>query len=156
MAGDIKQKYGSANTAITITLTSLGSTSLRASTAVDNSTNLFADALVQVQIKTNAAGTSTTGYVNVYAYGTSASTYPGGISGTDAAYTGGTSAVTVIGRFPATANATTYTSNPLSVANAFGGSLPTNWGIVVENQSGAALDASVGSAWYQGILAQYT
>lgn len=156
MAGDLKIKYGTSNQSITCTITSLSTNTMRGSTAISNTSNLFADAQVQVQVKTNASGTSSTGYVNIYAYATSASTYPGGFAGTDGAYSGLAANLTPIGRISAVANSTTYTSNPLSVAAAFGGNLPESWGIVVENQSGATLDASVGSSWYQGVLGQYT
>lgn len=156
MAGDIKTKYGTDNQAITCTITSLATNTMRGSTAIDNTSNLFEDALVQVQVKTASSSTSSTGYVNVYAYATSASTYPGGFGGTDGAYSGLAANLTPIGRLATTANSTTYTSNPLSVASAFGGVLPDTWGIVVENQSGATLDASVGSSWYQGVYGQYT
>lgn len=159
MAGDLKIKYGTSNQAITCTITSLANNTMRGSTAISNTSNLFTDALVQVQIKTASSGTTTTGYVNIYAYATSASTYPGGFSGTDGAYTGLAANLVPIGRISATSNSTTYTSNPLSVAAAFGGNLPESWGIVVENQTNTgstALDASVGSAWYQGVLGQYS
>ena len=129
---------------------------MRGSTAISNTSNLFADVLVQVQVRTNSASTASTGYVNIYAYATSASTYPGGLSGTDGAYSGPAANLTPIGRLSTTSNGTTYTSNPLSVAAAFGGNLPESWGIVVENQSGNTLDASTGSSWYQGVLGQYT
>lgn len=129
---------------------------MRGGTAVDNSSNLFGDALVQVQVKTASSGLATVPYVNVYAYGTSASTYPDGFSGSDGAYSGTAANLIPIGRMSTPTVSTTYTSEPLSVANAFGGKLPTSWGIVVENQSGNTLDASVGSAWYQGTLGQYT
>ena len=159
MAADIKTKYGTANQAITCTLASLGSASARASTAVDNTTNLFLDALVMVQVKSGASGVSATGYVNVYAYGTAdgGTTYSDGATGTDAAIT-----LTVppnarlIGVLNVVANATTYKSGPFSVAAAFGGVLPDHWGIIVENKSGAALDATEGNhaKFYQGVLAQ--
>ena len=131
---------------------------MRASTAVDNTSNLFTDALVSVVIKTNAAGVSSTGWVQVYAYATSngGTNYSGGASGSDGAYSGLTANLMPIGRISVVANATTYPGGPFSVAAAFGGSLPASWGIAVENRTGAALDASVGSANYQGVLAQYT
>jgi hypothetical protein len=152
---DVKLKYGTANQAITITLTSLANNAARASTAVDNTSNLHQDVQVQVQVKTGASSTSSNGFVNVYAYGTSAATYPEGISGTDAALTMTVPPnLVLIGQINAVANATTYTSEPFSVAQAFGGYLPALWGIVVENRSGATLDASVGSAWYRGINSQ--
>ncbi len=62
--------------------------------------------------------------------------------------------IRVLGVINANANSTTYTSNPFSVASIFGGKLPDHWGVVFENETGATLDASVGSIWYQGIQAQ--
>lgn len=159
MAATIKTSYGTSNVAITCTVASLTNTSARASTAVDNTTNLYLDAVVQVQIKTGAASTTTTGVVNIYAYATTdgGTTYGEGATGTDAAIT-----LTVptnlilIGQINAVANAITYKSNPMSVAAAFGGVLPALWGIVVENQSGGTLDATGGNhkTIYQGVMAQ--
>ena len=62
--------------------------------------------------------------------------------------------IALIGIINCVANSTAYVRIGMSVAQAFGGSLPDHFGIVVQNLSGAALDASVGSANYQGILAQ--
>ena len=56
--------------AITCTLASLANGSAREATVVDNSVNLYLDALVMLKVKSGAASTSSTGYVNVYAYGT--------------------------------------------------------------------------------------
>jgi hypothetical protein len=156
-AADIKSKYGSPAT-ITCTLASLTTTSARSCLAVDNTSNLYLDVLVQVQIKSGAASTSTTGYVNIYAYGTAdgGTTYAEG-AGTDAAITLTVPPnVKLIGRLNVVANAVTYKSEPFSVAAAFGGVLPQKWGIIVENQSGGTLDSTEGShlKLYQGVLAQ--
>ena len=151
----INQLYGTTNQSITCTITSLGSGSSRESTAVVNTANLFMDVKLQVKIKTNAAGTSATGAVNVFAYATAddGTTYSGGATGTDAAYTANKDQLIFLGSIPAVANATTYVGL-FSLARAFGyGGIPAKWGIVVDNQSGAALDASVGAAVYQGINA---
>jgi hypothetical protein len=155
---DIKQKYGTINQTVTITVASLASTSLRQSTSVDNRTNLFLNAIVTAKIKTNAAGTSATGYVAFYVYGTvdDGTTYTGGASGTDGAYTAEKLNLIPIGRgLVANANATTYQTT-FDIASAFGGVMPALWGVVVENQTGAALDATGGShsVVYQGVLAQ--
>lgn len=159
MTSTIKASYGANNQPITCTVASLTNTSARASTAIDNTTALFLDAIVQIQIKSAAAATSATGVVNVYAYASTdgGTTYGEGATGTDAALT-----LTVptnlilIGQLNVVANSTTYKSNPMSVAAAFGGVLPAFWGIVVENQTGATLDATGGShlTIYQGVLAQ--
>jgi hypothetical protein len=158
MAGDIKNKYGPSNQAITVTIPGLNNAGVRGSTAVDNSANVFVDALVMVKVKTGASGTAATGFVDVYAYGTadSGTTYSGGFGGADAAYLAPLSAVVKLGRIAAGANATVYAGGPWSVAAAFGGSLPDHWGIAVDNETGASLDASVGNAFYQGVYGQYT
>lgn len=153
----IKSLYGANNQSITITLTSRPNANQRGSLAIDNTSNLYLDAFVQLKIKTNASGTSATGFVVIYAYGTAdgGTDYGDGVTGTDADQTlTSPPNLRVLGIINAVANATTYTSNPFSVASVFGGKLPDHWGIVVENDTGATLDASVGSAWYQGIQAQ--
>ena len=160
MAGNIQTKYGSFGQAITCTLASLSSGSQRQSTAVDNTSNLFTDALVAVQVKTGASSVSATGYVDVYAVGTvdGGATYSGGASGSDGAFSGALASCFKLGRLPTVANATTYNGGPWSVAAAFGGSLPDHWAIVVDNESGAALDSTEGSHLkkYEGVYGQYT
>lgn len=145
--------YGTNGQAITITLASLANTSLQQSTSIDNTINLHNDALVELAIKTGASGVSATGYLDVYAYGTAnnGTNYSGGATGTDGAFTG-TLNIKRIGRIAAVANATTYT-DVFAVAPAFSGVLPQKWGIIVENQTGAALDATEGNHLkvYQGV-----
>lgn len=155
----IKPLYGSNNQAITVTLASLANAAARASTAVDNTSNLFLDALVTVKVKSGAASVSANGFVNIYAYGSvdGGSSYPEAITGTDAALTlVSPTNLRLIGTINVVANATSYESEPMSVANAFGGVLPDHWGIVVENQSGAALDSTEGNHLkiYQGMQGQ--
>jgi hypothetical protein len=154
----LQSKYGTEKQAITITIASLTNTSVRASTVVDNTTNLFLDALVQLQITAGGASTSANGFVNVYGYGTVDSAdnfYPEGITGTDGGIT-----LTVptnlrlVGVINVVANNGVYVSEPMSVANAFAGILPEKWGIAVENQSGGTLAASGQSVFYQGVEGQ--
>lgn len=157
--GDIKNKYGTSNQSITVTLASLADGSARESTAIDNSSNVHSDALVQLKIKTGAAGVSSTGYVAVYTYGTAdgGTTYSDSATGTNAAITlTSPPNATLIGIVNTVANATTYESRPMSVRAGFGGTLPEKWGIIIENQSGAALDATEGNhaKFYQGVHGQ--
>jgi|SRR5215831_24624 len=157
MATTLEAKYGTNNQSITCTFTSLTNNSQRQSTAIDNTSNLFLDALVQLKIKSAASATSTTGSVNIYAYGTAdgGTDYSDGATGTDGSITlTSPPNMKLIGVANVVANSTTYIAGPFSVAAAFGGIIPDHWGIVVENKSGATLDASVGSAWYQGIQQQ--
>lgn len=158
MAADIKLKYGTSAQVITITVASLANAGARSGLAVDNTTNLFIDALVQLALKSPASATSATGYVNVYAYGTTdgGTTYAEG-AGTDAGVTlTAPPNVRLIGVINMVANAVTYKSEPFSVAQAFGGILPAKWGIIVENKSGGTLDTTGGNhlVQYQGVLGQ--
>ena len=161
MAGDIKNKYGANNQTITITLASLGNGSERQSTAIDNSTNVFQDVLVFVKAKSGASAVSAAGYLNVYAFGSvdGGTTYSENAGASDAAITlTNPPNVPFIGQVNMVANATSYYAGPFSVAQAFGGSLPDHWGIIIENKTGAALDATGGNfaVIYQGVLSQYT
>lgn len=165
MAGNITSKYGTSNQAITCSLapggTGLANNGARASTAIDNTSNLFMDALVFITIKSAAASTSATGSVNVYAYGTSdgGSNYTEAATGTDASITlTSPPNARLIGILNVVANAVSYKAGPFSVAAAFGGVLPDHWGIIIENKSGAALDTTEGNHLkvYQGVEAQYT
>lgn len=145
----IKTALGTSNQAFTVTLTSLGNAAARESTAIDNSGNLYLAVRIAVKVKANASGTVATGVVNVYVYETA----DGGTTYTSPA-TGSNAAVTptvptnfrFIGAINVVANAVTYVGHFLYDNPA------EKWGIVVENLSGATLDASVGSAWHQGIF----
>lgn len=120
---------------VTATLTSLGNGSSVTSSAIDNSTNKYLSALVRVQIKTNAAGTSATGSVSVFLVRST----DGGTVYDDGVF---------IGSMAAIANATTYTR--IFSTEPFG-PLGSHWKIIVTNNSGAALDASVGGAQFAGV-----
>jgi hypothetical protein len=145
--------YGTSNQSITCTINSLASAGQRGSTSVTNSTP-FRDALVQITIVSASTGVSTTGIVNVYAYGSAngGTIYGDTATGSDAGITlTSPPNLKLIGTLNVVADSVTYHSNTLSVAAAFNGRLPQQWGIVVENKTGAALAASGNSAWYQGI-----
>ncbi len=158
MAGNIYQNYGSADQAITITLNSLTSATQRQSVYVANTgTYPYSDAQIQVGIVT-ASGASTTGYVDVYAYGSSygTSNFTDVCTGTDVAYAGNMANLMKLGRINFTAASQTKVGGPWSLAMAFGGTPPQYWGIVVDHESGATLPGSGCSAWYQGSFGQYS
>lgn len=143
--------------ALTITLNSLASsaTAGRESTAVDNTTNKYLDALVQVKVTLQTGTPGNDKGVYVYAYGSEdGSTYTDNATGTDAAITlRDPSALVLIGFIPCPdSGGVTYEGSPMSVARAFGGRLPRKWGIVVRNYTNVALHASAGnSASYTGL-----
>jgi hypothetical protein len=158
MAADIKAKYGANNQTITITFASLANDAKRESTVIDNTSNCFFAALVQLQVKTGSGTIGSNPVVNVYAYGTAdgGTTYSGEATGTDAAYSGTVANCRLIGVISCPASATAYKSEPMNAANAFGGVLPDKWGIIVENKTGLALDGTEANhkKFYQGVYVQ--
>ena len=160
MAGDIKAKLGAAAAAITITLNALADDGARASTAIDNTANLYLDALVQLLIDVNGAPAGDEN-VLVYAYGSAdnGTTYSGGATGADAAF-GAVAGQLItnaklLGIVAVDADAEVFESDVFSIASAFGGVVPAKWGIIAVNQTGQALDVGC-DAFYQGIYGQYT
>ena len=135
------------NQPITVTLASLASAGSRQSASVTNSSNLYNDAAVMLKVKTGASGTLSTGYCSVFAYGSAdgGTTFTDNCTGSDASFTP-TSPTNLrfLGNINCVANATQYTGGPWSVAAAFG-YLPGVWGIVVQNNTGHALDATEGN-----------
>lgn len=161
MAGDINIKYGPSNQAITCGFQGLTNNSARQSTAIDNSSNTFVDALVMIKVTSGGSGTAATGYINVYAYGSvnGGTNYSDSASGSDGSITlTAPPNMRIIGIINVVANSTTYWGGPFSVAAAFNGILPQYWGIVIENKTGGTLDAddADNDAIYQGIEAQYS
>lgn len=131
--------------AITITMTSLADGAYRQSTVVDNSTNKYVDALIGGSIQTGTTPTAET-RIEVYLYASYDGTnYTAGCSGTDGAYTadGEENLLKLIEVI--IVDATTgqdYVFGPISVAQVFGGIMPSKFGVVIKNATGAALDAT--------------
>lgn len=155
MTSPIGLEYGSTGVSITCTINSLASAAARASTAIANTgTPGFEDILVEVTIVTGSSGTVATGVVQIYAAGSvdGGTTYPDGATGTDGAVTQVVPPnAKLIGTMNCVANTVTYKSNAMSVAAAFGGTLPEQVVIIVSNQTGHALAAAGCSAMYQGV-----
>lgn len=156
---DIKAKYGTFGQAITITLNSLASsaTAGRESDIIDNSSNLYLDALVQVAISFPNLTPANDKAVYVYAYASvdGGTTCSGGVSPTDGVYNfDDPTPLKLIGIIPTPTANKNYVSSALSVAQAFGGVLPQKWGIIVRNYTGQSLNGSGNAAQYQGVLGQ--
>lgn len=148
---DIKNKY-SAKATITMTLTSLANAAGRESTVVDNTTNLYLDALVRVKTNGIAGGTGT---LDLYVYtALGDTTYTDGATGTDAAFTAGNRKNSrFLGSVQMNA-ATGVIAGLFSVAAAFGGTMPDKWGLIGINSSLQALSATAGDhvLEYEGVF----
>lgn len=119
----------------------------RASTVIDNSTNLYQDALIAGYVKTasGSIGTGPTVYIYAYADVDATPHYTESITGTDAGFTRtDPSNLKLVGLVNVNVAATDYYFGPFSVAAAFGGILPKKWGIFVANVTGLALAGSAG------------
>ena len=139
----LAMNYASAAT-VTITLTSLANGSYRQSAVVDNTTNKYVDALIggSIQVGTSPTNGNT---ISVFVYGTFDGTlYTGGASGSDAAYTNAEEVLfRLVSVIPVTSTSNKdWIFGPVSVAQAFGGVLPSKWGVVVLNSTGATLNAT--------------
>lgn len=142
--------YGT-STAIAITLTSLAHslTAGRQSTAVDNTSNLYMDAILQVRFRLAAGTPGVDQAVYVYIYGSEDGTNytdGGSITGSDAALTLRTPTnMTMLQTiFAATAGGLLFSGQPVSVALAFGGMLPRKWGVVIRNATNLAFSSTAG------------
>lgn len=160
---DVKSKYGSDGVAITCTLASLASsaTAGRECTVIDNTTNLFLDALVVVRVKLAAGAPANDQACYVFAYGivdaTAGPTYPDAITGADAAITfNSPTQLRLLGSIYTPTNGGTFIGGPWSVAQCLGGVMPQKWGIAIRNYSGQALTSTESDhkKIYQGIYAQ--
>ena len=143
--------YGS-KTSVAITAgASLASGSAVQSAAVDNTTNKYDDAVVQVEATGSAAGN--TGTVDFFVYAALGDTnYTDAASGSDATFTAANRKNAVWLGFAAM-NGTALVRSTLqrSVAQCFGGVMPSKWGFIVVNSSGAALAVAGITINYQGI-----
>jgi len=157
----------SANTAITFDISSLGTSSTfvagRESTEIDNTSNLYVDAIVNIdQITGHASTAPTIGQViRLYLWGsdTSLGTTPIDVlDGVDSAETlthVGVLNSLILAREAAVTVATAglvYPMMPFSVASFFGGALPKFWGLfLAHNHTGALAAAQSALFSYNGV-----
>jgi len=138
-----------ATATVTCTLASLANGAYRQSAVVDNSSNLYVDALIGGSIQTGTSPTDKS-TIEVYAYGErddggGTSQYTAGCSGSDAAYTADGEEDELKLLEVITVDTTSdqdYEWGPVSVAQAFGGILPRKWGVVYRNATGVTTHAT--------------
>lgn len=140
---NVKLAYGSA-TSITITLNSLGSGSIAVATEVVNTTDLFEDVLIELLLDPGTAASPFA--INVY-ISTS-------IDETNFSETTNVENMVFLGSIYAPST-TALRARAFSVAQAMG-TVPPEWKLVVQNQSGAALNSSGNSAQYRGVYRTVT
>jgi hypothetical protein len=158
----VKPAYAGSTSTISVTLASLAnsttlSTGYRQSAAVDNSTNLYLDALVTGKF-TTASGAGATGYVGVFLYAWDGTQYTNNATGSDAAYTADATANLLPICPPIAANvaSSSFYLPPTYVAAGAGlPFLPQKWGLIIQNVSGATFSSVAGSHLleYQGVNA---
>lgn len=160
---NVKTAYGTAGQALTITLINLAdsSTAGRQSTAVDNTSGLWLDALISAKFGLTTGTISAPSAVYVYAYASvdGGSTYPDTMTGTDGNVTmNNPTQLKLLGAVYCTAQSTVYKGGPWSLASLYGGRMPAFWGVFVLNDSGIALDATAGNQaiTWQGVYATVT
>lgn len=134
-----------------ITITAPGASASRESTAVDNGTNKYDDALVSVRFTSGTVGGNK--QMIVYLYGSEDGTnYESNVTGSDAAITPRSPESLVVGAVIPTPTSSVAYKKTLSVAQFFGGVLPRKWGIVLtDDGAGATGGVSSLSASYTGI-----
>ena len=146
MATDLKLKYGSA-TALTVTgLNSLASAGYATSNAVDNTTNLYLDYLVELTV----ANVVEAGNFQLTVYAISSLD---GTNYSDNQTNNQPWAFKYVGLLPVNGTGP-WRSAAMSVASAFNGSIPPYFKIVVYNDAGVTLAASGNSVQYVGVLHQ--
>lgn len=126
------------------------------SDVVDNSSNVYEDAHVQVILDFANTAPANDKCVYVFAYAGLETTYTNPASGSEGAIT--LTSITntgqnirLIGIIPYTTQDEVAESAVMSVGAAFGGLLPIKWGIVILNYSGAALAATGNTVKWVGI-----
>jgi len=137
--------------ALTMTLASLSSdTNLvagRESTAIDNSTVDAIDAIVGGKVTTGTSPTANR-QIEVWVYGSyDGTSYSGGATGSDANLTPqAKSLMRLLTVIPTSSTSDqTYTWGPFSVAQAFGGAMPLEWGVYVVHNTGVNLNSTGGN-----------
>ena len=145
----------------------LGDGSWCGSALVDNQSNLYMDALVGGQLLVNAT-IGAAGTIDIYvAASWDGVQFTAGVDAGDAAITWGTTGNThvagesdlflaSVASVAATDDGNYIVFGPFSVATVCGGTMPLEWCVVIENNTGAALDATGASNILEYTGIEYT
>lgn len=152
---NVKEAFGSA-TAFTKTNANLASSATAGwmSNAIDNSTNLYDDALVTIELAAVNTAPANSKAIFLYAYAlidTGGSAYtstgsatPSGSEGTLTFpdVTANAIPMPLLGVVPYPTQNTAINAGPFSVAKCFGGILPAKWGVAMVGYSGMTLNVT--------------
>lgn len=158
MAGNILAGYGTSNQALTITLASLASGAGRVAAAIDNSSLLYPNVLVQGKFLTGTVS----GNQQVIIYGAASAdggtTYTDNVGASNAAVVTQPKAAIPIAAVGQLATTTSYYWGPVAISRAFCGAMPSSWSVIVWNDGGGTFSATGGNhgVWYQGYYSTYT
>lgn len=150
--------YSAVNSMTVTALHSLASSATAGwqSAVVDNSSDVYEDAHVQVVLDFANTAPANDKCVYVMAYAGLETTYTNPASGSEGTIT--LTSITntgqnlrLIGIIPYTTQDEVAESAVMSVAAVFGGLLPYKWGIVILNYSGAALAGSGNTVKWRGV-----
>jgi hypothetical protein len=155
---DVKQALQAIQTFTVTSLQSLASSNTTGfqTDVVDNTANLYLDALVMVSISYPNSAPAGSKAAFLYAYGgLESGVYTSPASGTQGTITlvditANPTAVKRIGTVPILVQNTLNSAGPFSVGMGFGGTLPSYWGCVIANQSGQTFNASLNTCKYRG------
>jgi hypothetical protein len=160
---DVKEAFQAEQTMTVTNLHSLATSTTAGwtSASVDNSSNLYLDALVSVHVAAVNTAPANSKALFLYAYGstdgsifTSTGT-SGGTVGTEGALTFPDVTtlpvvMPLLGVIPYPVQNKALDAGPFSVARAFGGVLPRAWGVAIINHTGMTLAASANTVKQQG------
>ncbi len=145
----------------TMTVTNLHSLASSAtagwqSAVVDNTSDLYEDAQLQIVLDFANTAPANSKCVYVFVYSGLNTTYTNPASGSEGAITVTDVTTTaqnlkLLATLPYNTADEVVESSVLSVAAAFGGTLPPKWGVVLVNHTGAALAASGNTVTWRGI-----
>ncbi len=172
MAGDIKLQYGTDATFTVTNLHSLASSTTNvagwSSAAVDNATDEYVDFLISGQFKVSSSAPTAGKSIKVYAYAafngtpTWADLFSAGTEGTEGTATVHDEEQRDCGMrllWAGVVDAGTsevYVMPPTSLAQAFGGVVPSDWALWVVQDTGQALDPATNALYRQPVHYQYT
>ena len=154
-SGDVKLVYGSVVSMTVTNLNSLASSATAGwqSAVVDNTSNLYEDAHVQVVVDFANTAPANSKALFVFVYSGLETTYTNPCTGTEGTLTlvdvtTTPQAMKLLGTLPYTTQDEIAESSVWSVADLFGGKLPIKWGLAIINFSGAALAGSGNTVKY--------